>query len=218
MYGWYSLLILFRNYSHHRKMRCTIERTNVRPYLFSISQIGFLSFSPLICGILTNFFGGMVIDWLAVKMAKRNNGIYEPEFRLPMMILSFITGGIGFYGFAISMQQKLHWIAPCLFLGCQNISGSLMGVISNTYIVDCHRQYAQECYGMMNFLKQTFTFGWLYFTSAWLTNSGPLVVFSTMGAIHLAIHIAAIPMYIWGKQMRGWVHHSAFHKKMLPQL
>ena len=86
-------------------------------------------------------FLGMVIfgkfsDPLIQKLAARNNGIPEPEFRLPFMMPAtlIIPSGLFLYGW--SAYYKTHWIVPIVgtsFVG--------FGVI-NTFVscfdpIDC---------------------------------------------------------------------------------
>ena len=48
-------------------------------------------------------------DWGVVWMAKRNRGIYEPEFRLVFM-LSMLFGVFGYVGWAVGNDHRMPWI------------------------------------------------------------------------------------------------------------
>lgn len=48
------------------------------PYNMSPTGIGLLGISSLVAGIL-GFLAGPIDDWLCKVMARRNNGVYEPE-------------------------------------------------------------------------------------------------------------------------------------------
>jgi hypothetical protein len=51
------------------------------PYNFTVSGVGLVAISPLIGSILGAFTSGPIADWVVKAMSRRNNGIYEPEFR-----------------------------------------------------------------------------------------------------------------------------------------
>ena len=70
------------------------------PYNFSVIGIGLISIPALIGTMIGAVYGGLISDWAIVWLSKRNNGIYEPEFRLYMCILPSIIGpaGIVLYG------------------------------------------------------------------------------------------------------------------------
>ena len=48
-------------------------------------------------------------DWWIVWMARRNGGVYEPEFRLPFT-LSMLFGVFGYVGWAIGNDRHMPWI------------------------------------------------------------------------------------------------------------
>jgi hypothetical protein len=52
------------------------------PYNFRASFVGLSYVSPLIGVILGSIYTGRVGKWFVLKMARRNNGIMEPEHRL----------------------------------------------------------------------------------------------------------------------------------------
>jgi MFS family permease len=52
------------------------------PYNFSTSQVGLSYLSGCLGVLLGGLAFGKVSDWLALKLARRNNGIMEPEHRL----------------------------------------------------------------------------------------------------------------------------------------
>lgn len=56
------------------------------PYSFDSTQIGLMSLAPFIGDTLGALVAGPVSDWLVLKLAKRNNGIYEPEMRLWVLV------------------------------------------------------------------------------------------------------------------------------------
>lgn len=72
------------------------------PYNFGTIGIGLIAIPALIGGIVGSIYGGIVSDWAILYLSKRNNGIYEPEFRLYMCILPAFVGpaGIFLYGVA----------------------------------------------------------------------------------------------------------------------
>ncbi|KAL2050607.1 hypothetical protein ABVK25_009115 [Lepraria finkii] len=65
------------------------------PYLFSPLKIGFFNFAVLVGAVIGSVTAGPLSDWISMKLTKRNNGIREPEMRLPTMIPYFILMLIG---------------------------------------------------------------------------------------------------------------------------
>ena len=79
------------------------------PYNFSVSGVGLISIASLIGAILGAFITGPLADWVVKFMSRRNKGIYEPEFRLVLISVSLVLGGISFFGFGWSLQVQDPW-------------------------------------------------------------------------------------------------------------
>lgn len=72
------------------------------PYNFSAAGVGLMNIASFVSSIPAVFVGGWLDDWLVIKLAKRNGGLYEPEMRLwlslPCLILtpaSVLMVGLG---------------------------------------------------------------------------------------------------------------------------
>ncbi|KAK6338599.1 hypothetical protein TWF696_009411 [Orbilia brochopaga] len=73
-----------------------IYQTN--PYNFNQLQTGMVYISPFIGGVLGSAVAGKLSDAIVKFMAKKNDGIYEPEFRLVMGIGVAIATSAGLMG------------------------------------------------------------------------------------------------------------------------
>lgn len=86
------------------------------PYNFSVSAVGLVSISPLVAALLS-IVAGPANDWMVKYLARKNGGIYEPEFRLALNILTLIFGVIGFFGFGATLENGLPWGGPVFLYG-----------------------------------------------------------------------------------------------------
>ena len=81
-----------------------------------------ISLCPFILCIAGEVISGPLNDYICMTMAKRNHGVYEPEFRLVLMVVVIIMGSIGFFGFGITVHYQTHWSGPVLTYGLANMS------------------------------------------------------------------------------------------------
>lgn len=82
------------------------------PYNFSASGIGLMNLPPFIGAILGFPFGGYLNEKSITWYARRNQGIYEPEMRL-WMVLPFailIPGGILMFGLGLTYVSVITFI------------------------------------------------------------------------------------------------------------
>lgn len=91
------------------------------PYNFSVSQTGLIGLSPFILSIIGEVISGPLNDWLCLQLAKKNHGVYEPEFRLVLMLVVVVLGTVGFFGFGLTVHYVTNWSGPVLTYGLANM-------------------------------------------------------------------------------------------------
>ncbi len=174
-------------------------------YQFNALQTGLVYISPFVGGILGSAVAGRISDIIVKAMARRNGGLYEPEFRLVMAIPIAITTVIGLMGFGWSAQIHDHWMVPTAFFGIISFGCTMGSTTSITFCVDSYRQYAGEALVTLNFSKNVLH-GLVFslFVTGWLSDDGPKSVYIWIGIIQLVLLLFTIPMYIFGKRLRMW--------------
>jgi MFS family permease len=116
----------------------------VAPYHFTPSQIGLISLSPLIMTVVGLMIAGPLNDFICLYLAKKNHGIYEPEFRVVLMFLVLILGIVGFFGFGATLHYKTHWIGPVLCFGIANMAMTFETGCVFGYIIDSYEDLSEE--------------------------------------------------------------------------
>ncbi|KAI4813397.1 MFS general substrate transporter, partial [Aureobasidium sp. EXF-8845] len=193
--GW--LIVLSESVSEIYKSRET--------YNFTSLQVGLVYISPFIGGILGTAVAGRFSDVIVRWMSRRNDGVYEPEFRLIMAIPVTISTVIGLMGYGWSVSEHDAWIVPTVFFGIISFGCCVGSTTAITFAVDSYRQYAGEALVTLNFSKNIFH-GLVFslFFNHWLEADGSKTVFLALGGIQLACLLFTIPMYVFGKRARMW--------------
>lgn len=122
-------------------------------YNFTALQTGLVYISPFVGGLLGTAVAGKVSDVVVRYMARRNGGVYEPEFRLVMGIPIALATTIGLMAFGWSAELHDSWIVPTIFFGTVAFGCCLGSTTSITFVVDSYRQYAGEALVTLNFSK-----------------------------------------------------------------
>ncbi|KAJ3572898.1 hypothetical protein NPX13_g4893 [Xylaria arbuscula] len=183
-------------------------------YNFNALQTGLVYISPFVGGVLGTGVAGRVSDVIVKAMARRNGGLYEPEFRLVMAIPITFTTVIGLIGFGWSAQAEDAWIVPTVFFGIVSFGCSLGSTTAITFCVDSYRQYAGEALVTLNFSKNVLHgLVFSFFVTGWLKDDGSKSVFIWIGVIQLIVLFSTIPMYIYGKRARMWTVRMNFMEK-----
>lgn len=101
--------------------------------------------TPQIIGSLIGIPAG---GWLGDKCvewgAKRNNGVREPEHRLPAMIVPIITGPLSLILYGLCIDKQTHWFVGCLGVSLVNFNVCAATNITMVYTIDCYKPIADE--------------------------------------------------------------------------
>ncbi|KAK2609966.1 hypothetical protein N8I77_003430 [Diaporthe amygdali] len=182
--------------------------------LLCVSQTGLISLSPFILTILGEVISGPANDWICIYLTKKNKGIYEPEFRLPLIVVAVILGTVGFFGFGATIHYQTHWAGPVLCFGLANMSLVFAATCVFGYIIDAYRSHNEEAFVAIN-SRNLLTFGLTYFVNNWLAEQGPLVVFCILGALFLFVCSLTIPLWIYGKRIRSLIGRTQWLQKFM---
>lgn len=175
------------------------------PYNLGPAQIGLTNLPLLVVGLIGSPLSGWLADFVAKSMAKRNNGVFEPEFRLTLMAIATPLATAGFLGFGMSVQNGAPLVYPILFMSIHSLSVPFASQASLTYVIDCHPKDANQAFVTINFTKAVFTFLATTYANGWFARVGPRGVFDAITLINLGVCALTIPAYIFGKRFRGLV-------------
>lgn len=110
------------------------------PYEFDSTQIGLMNLAPFIGTTLGSLIGGPLSDWVILRLAKRNGGIYEPEMRLWVFVpfIPFQVAGAFWFGYALQGGQS--WIGVAFAWGICNFGSAPISSIALTYMTDAYNE------------------------------------------------------------------------------
>lgn len=182
------------------------------PYLLSAAGVGYLSLGPFLGGLLGSIFLGATLDPLIKWCAKKNNGIYEPEYRLLGMIPSLLTG-VGLFAFGYMCENHFSYYATATLHGVDLFGIVCAAIASSAYAIDAYRDMSSEIFIAGMVFKNFLFYGFSYFVNDWTTAVGPAKVFYVFGGISFAM-IATTPVFFyWGKRYRSfWCRHNLLEK------
>jgi hypothetical protein len=184
------------------------------PYSLGPAQIGLTNLPLLVVALLGSPLSGWMADAAAKYMAKTNNGIFEPEFRLTLMLVATPLATAGFLGFGMALERGAPLVWPLLFMSIHALSVPFASQASLTYVIDCHPKDANQAFVTINFTKAVFTFLATTYANGWFARVGPRGVFDVITVINLGVCALTVPAYVFGKRFRGAVARSGFGRKL----
>ena len=143
------------------------------PYNFKPLSVGFTNFAILIGAFIGLFTAGPFSDWVSAKLTKRNNGVREPEMRLPAMIPYVIIMFVGNICVALGYQDKWAW-QPLVIVGftCAGIQVAALPAMVGTYAVDSYKPVAGSLFVAITVNKNLWGYGLGKFITPWTEEVG----------------------------------------------
>ncbi|KAI9884728.1 MAG: hypothetical protein M1823_003472 [Watsoniomyces obsoletus] len=178
------------------------------PLFFDEVQTGYMYTGAFIGALLGFIVAGVAADWSARVMTRRNNGIYEPEFRLVLILPVLVFGCGGLYGFGITSNNvvKYGWFWPDFFFGLEVMGMVIGAVLAALYIVDAHRDISVEAFTTLLIFKNMFSFALTWGAYDWIVQNGILKTFNILASVQVVVCLLCIPMYVLGKRNRSFFH------------
>jgi multidrug resistance protein len=111
-------------------------------------------------------------DRHVVSLTKANNGVYEPEMRLPTMVYFALICPITFFWYGWAAQTHTHWAVTVVGLFPLGVGIFGIWMPAQAYIIDAYPQYAASGIAAFTVLRSI--------TAAFLPLAGPSL-FRTLG-------------------------------------
>jgi hypothetical protein len=172
------------------------------PYNFSPAAVGLLNLPPFIGALFGLIWGGPLSDRYIVWRATRNSGVYEPEMRLPMLLLPSLITPAGVWLYGLTMARGYHWIVPCVGSGLLGLGVTSTSDIALTYLVDSYPDIVGDALIGVAFIRNGLSTALVFGIPPWM-NDGVYDMFVAAGCVSMAISFLYVPMIIWGKDLRA---------------
>lgn len=118
----------------------TVAQLFAEPYGFNSRAQGLVFLSPFVGSLLGSWLCGPPSEYIANHLTRKNDGIREPEMRLPPVVLSAFLTFFGTLIAGITYHHHTHWSGPVIGFGVLGI-GAQMGVSqAMSYALDCHKE------------------------------------------------------------------------------
>jgi hypothetical protein len=176
------------------------------PTNFGPEQLGYMYVAPSLGALISYFVAGALSDTIAKWLSKKNNGVFEPEFRILLVIPVAIVSLPGIFAFGYASENHVHWIVPSICYGLLTFGVVMSCTATYSYVLDAYRDISAEMMVSILLLKNFWAFGSTFFINNWVVSAGPAAMFYVIGAVQMAICAISVVMYIFGKVQREFMH------------
>lgn len=172
-------------------------------YNFSTSATGLSNLAGMAGSMVGMIYGGPLVDWITIKLAQRNNGILEPEFRLWAMIGPTLFNAAGILAYCLAPLNGDPWeLSVIVGQGFLGFAMAAAGPICLTYAIDCYNEAASESLVLILFIRNMIGCGFTFAIQPWLTESGLSLTTWLMFMLSIIINGSFLIFIFWGKAIR----------------
>jgi hypothetical protein len=181
------------------------------PYNLEPDKLAYIGLPGSVVALLAAVGSGLLSDMSIKFMARKNGGIYEPEFRLILMIPATIFSTLGFLTLGHAYAQHasvIKLVALELFF---QIGSPFASSAAITYIFDClgnsRKNTTTEAFVATSLFRALFSTIASSSVPAWFAAVGPVNCYTTLAVLNLCFSALTLPMYVYGKRIRGMVRN-----------
>lgn len=183
------------------------------PYNFKPTTVGFTNFAIIVGALIGLFTSGPLSDWVSARSTRKNNGIREPEMRLPAMVPYVIIMFVGNIAVAIGYERKWPWEAIVIIgYTCAGIQVAALPGIVSTYAVDSYKPVTGSLFVAITVNKNLWGYGFGKFITPWSIQDGFVAPIMTNASLILFFCLFGILFWFKGKSFRRWSRNSSVHR------
>ncbi|KAJ5371831.1 Major facilitator superfamily domain general substrate transporter [Penicillium concentricum] len=178
------------------------------PYNLNAAQNGYFYVGAMAGGMIGGLGSAWVTDLITKIMVRINRGIYEPEFRILTQVISGTFMALGYFVFVWLFEHPFPtgYFLGSFLHGCICLGITVSTVSASLYMLDAHASETTEIFSLQMIFKNLLFFGFSHFVNSWAAKDGAQSIFRTYGIVAVCLTATSIPMYIFGKRNRLFIH------------
>lgn len=152
--------------------------------------------------IAGSLFTGYISDWITIKLARRNNGVFEPEQRLWGFAMCMIVLPASLLLWGVGAAHDIHWFGLLVAMLGTAFCNTCGVTLSVTYLVDCYREIGSDGLTSVIIVRNTMSFAIGYGITPWLVDLGYQNCFISAAFVGMAASSVFLLMIWKGKSLR----------------
>ncbi|KAH8891553.1 major facilitator superfamily transporter [Thozetella sp. PMI_491] len=171
-------------------------------YGFSTAGVAAAYAGGVIGSIIGGYYCGKVGRILTIKLARRNNGISEPEHTLYLFIASMIIVPFSMLLYGLGVAHHIHWFGLVFSQATLAINNALCVAGGLGYTISSYRELSGDFVVTNVLIRNTLSFAINYAITPWLNASGYQNTYITVAVIGFLWNASLFVMVRYGRKLR----------------
>ncbi|KAI3402684.2 hypothetical protein KGF56_004565 [Candida oxycetoniae] len=172
------------------------------PWNKSNTGVAVMNVATLIGAVIGCIMSGVFSDKHVVWIAKRHNGVMEPEYRLYLLFITLIVSPAGLIMFGVGAEKEWPWQCIYVGLGFIGFGWGSIGDTAMSYLMDAYPDIVIQGMVGVSIINNTLACIFTFVCSYWLDNSGTANTYIALAVIDFVTIACIIPFLYFGKTFR----------------
>ncbi|CAK9436147.1 uncharacterized protein LODBEIA_P07050 [Lodderomyces beijingensis] len=172
------------------------------PWNKSETGVAVMNVATLIGAILGCIMSGIFSDKHVVWIAKRHEGVMEPEYRLYLLFITLIISPVGLIMFGVGAENQWPWQCIYVGLGFIGFGWGSIGDTAMSYLMDAYPDIVIQGMVGVSIINNTLACIFTFVCSLWLESSGTANTYIALAVIDFVTIAGIIPFLYFGKYFR----------------
>jgi MFS family permease len=156
-------------------------------------------------------YAGWIADKVTLYLARKNNGVREPEQRLWILVPSGLIAAAGLILWGVGAAHRVHWMGLMFGLAMFQFGIVVGATTALAYNVDCFKEIAGETLILVIVIRNTMGYGMAYGITPWINASGVQNTFIGTAFLFIGCTCSFLIMTVWGKRFRKMCAKKYWH-------
>lgn len=174
------------------------------PWNYSETGVALMNVATLVGAVIGCYVSGVLSDKHVLWLARKHDGLYEPEYRLWLLFVTMIISPIGLIMFGVGAGKDGEWPAWVVYggLGFIGFGWGSIGDTAMSYLMDAYPEIVIQGMVGVSIINNTLACIFTFLCSKWLDSSGTLNTYIVLAVVDFVSIGFIIPTLYWGKSWR----------------
>jgi hypothetical protein len=150
----------------------------------------------------SGLYVGNVSKMLTLHLARRNNGISEPEHTLYVFIASIVLVPFAMVLYGLGVTYHLHWFALAITQVAVALNGTIAVSGALSYAISSYPELSGQMVTTCVLIRNTMSFAINFGITPWLASSNYLTVYCILAGIGFVWNASLFVMTRYGRKIR----------------
>ena len=183
-----------------------VSTLSAAPYSLSFHITALFNLAGALGALLSWPAAGPLISRISRRLALRNGGVKDAEHYLPAFILPILAGASSnvLYGIAVEKHWHFLFIYATYVLNAFSTFG--LGTANTLFVTEAFPRWAAPALVIVFGSSYVTSFGMTFAVLPWVRAVGIMKMNIEIGLLILIVGCLGIPIAMFGKPLRLWIH------------